>query len=30
MFTDNDGVDNVLATQSLEEAFNEAEGYARS
>jgi hypothetical protein len=30
MFTNNDGVDNILAARSLEEAFDEAEGYARS
>jgi hypothetical protein len=30
MFTDNDGVNNALAAQSLEEAFDEAGGYARS
>jgi hypothetical protein len=27
VFTDNEGVDNVLAARSLEEAFDEAEGY---
>jgi hypothetical protein len=28
VFTDNDGVDNVLAARSLEEAFDEAEAYS--
>jgi hypothetical protein len=28
VFTNNDGVDNVLAARSLQEAFDEAEAYS--